>query len=86
MTTIYIQKMKYPELNYEKIYNDMDLQATALVGFSTSYYGLSVDQRDFVNELIDRCNFSIKDEVDDYNESIDEYGEDVYVNFKVRKE
>jgi len=86
MTTIYIQKMEHPKLNYEKIYNDMDLQAMTLVGFSTSYYGLSIIQRDFVNELIDRCNLSIKDEIDAYNETVEDYGEDVYVTFKIRKD
>lgn len=86
MTTIYIQKMKEPKYNYEKIYNELNLQSPTLVGFSTSYYGLTPLQRDFVNELIDSCKSTVKEAIDSYNESYEEYDEEVYLNIRVKKE
>lgn len=85
MTTIYIQKMKVPKFNYEKIYNEMNLQAPTLVGFSTSYYGLTTLQRDFVNELIDGCLPTVVETIDSYNEYYEDYEEEVYLNIRIRK-
>ena len=86
MTTIYIQKMKVPKFDYEKIYNEMNLQAPTLVDFSTSYYGLTTLQRDFVNELIDGCIPTVIKAVDSYNEVYEDYEEEVYVTVRIKKE
>jgi|LakMenEpi03Aug12_release.lakeMendotaPanAssembly.Ray.scaffolds.fasta_scaffold2921620_1 hypothetical protein len=83
MTTIYLPKMDTDNLDfdYSKIYDSLNLQDTDLAGFSTSYYGLSPSQRDFVNALITQTSLSIKKEIEKYNEELEDYNETIYITF-----